>query len=176
MSSITDLLNSLGLEQYAQIFVANHVDLTTLQILADEDLKELGLPFGPRKRLLNAITELKQEPAVKQTEASAPVGTAEGERRQLTVLFCDMVGFTEIAHRVDPEVLQTIVRSYEEACSECIVRYDGYVFQCLGDGVVAFFGYPLAHEGEAGRAIRAGLDIVDTMTRLEVPEVEIGKR
>jgi class 3 adenylate cyclase/tetratricopeptide (TPR) repeat protein len=174
MNSITDLLKSLELEQYAQVFVDNHVDLKTLQILTDDDLKELGLPFGPRKRLLSALSDdPKQAPAKqpKPPEESAPAAAAEGERRQLTVLFCDMVGFTEIAHRVDPEVLQTIIRSYEDSCSECITRYEGYVFQCLGDGIVAFFGYPLAHEGESARAIRAGLDIVETMTRLQVPEV-----
>ncbi len=81
-----------------------------------------------------------------------------------------MVGFTELAHRVDPEVLQSIIRSYEDACAVCITRYDGYVFQRLGDGIVAFFGFPLAHEGEAERAIRAGLEIVETMAHLEVRE------
>jgi class 3 adenylate cyclase len=94
-----------------------------------------------------------------------------GERRQLTVLFCGMVGFTELANRVDPEVLQGIIRSYEDACAVCITRYEGYVFQRLGDGIVAFFGYPLAHEGEAERAIHAGLAIVESLSKLDVPEV-----
>ena len=96
--------------------------------------------------------------------------TPEGERRQLTVLFCDMVGFTELSGRVDPEVLNQIIRAYEDACAVCITRYEGYVYQRLGDGIVAFFGYPLAHEGEAERAIRAGLEIVEALSRLEVPE------
>jgi class 3 adenylate cyclase/tetratricopeptide (TPR) repeat protein len=94
----------------------------------------------------------------------------EGERRQLTVLFCDLVGFTELANRLDPEVLQGIIRSYEDACAVCIARYDGYVFQRLGDGIVAFFGYPLAHEGEAERAIHAGLSIIELLSKLDVPE------
>ena len=94
-----------------------------------------------------------------------------GERRQLTVLFCDMVGFTELANRVDPEVLHGIIRSYEDACAVCITRYEGYVFQRLGDGIVAFFGYPLAHEGEAERAIHAGLAIIESLSKLDVPEV-----
>jgi class 3 adenylate cyclase len=81
-----------------------------------------------------------------------------------------MVGFTELANRVDPEVLQRIIRSYEDACAVCITRYEGYVFQRLGDGIVAFFGYPLAHEGEAERAIRAGLEIIETMSKLDVPD------
>jgi class 3 adenylate cyclase len=95
----------------------------------------------------------------------------EGERRQLTVLFCDLVGFTELANRLDPEVLQGIVRSYEDACAVCITRYEGYVFQRLGDGIVAFFGYPLAHEGEAERAIHSGLEIIATLSQRDIPEV-----
>jgi len=93
----------------------------------------------------------------------------EGERRQLTVLFCDMVGFTELASRHDPEILQEIIRVYEDTCAAAIVRYEGYVFQRLGDGIVAFFGFPLAHEGEAERAIHAGLDIVDALSGIDVP-------
>ena len=81
-----------------------------------------------------------------------------------------MVGFTELASRVDPEVLQRIIRSYEDACAVCITRYEGYVFQRLGDGIVAFFGYPLAHEGEAERAIHAGLEIIESLSRLDVAD------
>ena len=99
------------------------------------------------------------------------LGQSAGERRQLTVLFCDMVGFTELANRVDPEVLDGIIRNYEDACAVCITRYEGYVFQRLGDGIVAFFGYPLAHEGEAERAIHAGLAIIESLSQLAVPEV-----
>jgi class 3 adenylate cyclase len=103
-----------------------------------------------------------------RSPARAPV--TEGERRQLTVLFCDMVGFTELASRLDPEVLQQIVRAYEDTCAACVTRYEGYVFQRLGDGIVAFFGYPLAHEGEAERAIRAGLEIIEALSKLDVPD------
>ena len=95
----------------------------------------------------------------------APVG----ERRQLTALFCDMVSFTELAYRLDPEALQVFLRAYEETCTSCIVRYEGFVFTLLGDGLLAFFGFPLAHEGEAERAIRAGLDIVEAIARLDFP-------
>jgi len=160
MSALEELLISLDLRQYRSLFAENEVDLRSLQVLTDEDLKQLGLPFGPRKRLLNAVAELKQR------EAQSSVG----ERRQLTVLFCDMVGFTELAGRLDPEVLQGIIRGYEDACADCIVRYDGYVFQRLGDGIVAFFGYPAAHEDDAERASRAGLDIVDALSKREFPQ------
>jgi class 3 adenylate cyclase/predicted ATPase len=108
--------------------------------------------------------------STRQSPAPNPQPPA-GERRQLTVMFCDMVGFTELANRVDPEVLQEIIRSYEDACAVCITRYEGYVFQRLGDGIVAFFGYPLAHEGEAERAIHAGLAIIESLAKLDVPEV-----
>jgi class 3 adenylate cyclase/tetratricopeptide (TPR) repeat protein len=165
MSALSDWLRTLDLEQYAPIFLENEVDLDTLQVLTDGDLKELGLPFGPRKRLLSARAKASDHPV------STSKADVQGERRQITVLFCDMVGFTELANRVDPEVLQSIIHSYEDACAVCITRFDGYVFQRLGDGIVAFFGFPLAHEGEAERAIRAGMRIVETMAHLEVPDV-----
>ena len=149
VDSIEDWLTSIGLEQYVDLLVRNEVDLSTLRILTDDDLKELGLPFGPRKRLLAA---LQADKSLGTAEATA---TQEGERRQLTVLFCDIIGFTELAQRVDPEVLQTIVRLYEDACAACIVHYDGYLYQRTGDGIIAFFGYPMAHESEASRAIRS---------------------
>ena len=98
-------------------------------------------------------------------EIAVSTSAPEGERRQLTVLFCDLVGFTELANRLDPEVLQGVIRSYEDACAVCITRYEGYVFQRLGDGIVAFFGYPLAHESEAERAIHAGLEIIATLSK-----------
>lgn len=101
-----------------------------------------------------------------------PEAKVAAERRQLTVLFCDIVGFSELSNRVDPEVLHQIIRSFADACVACVVRYDGYVFQRLVDGIVAFFGYPLAHEGEAERAIHAGLEIIAALSTLHVPEVE----
>ena len=163
-TSISELLRELDLEQYTALFVDNEVDLQTLKILSDDDLKELGLPFGPRKRLLAAL---------QQGDASRPArpSAEEGERRQLTVLFCDLVGFTELTLRVDPELMETIIRNYEDACAACISRYDGFIYRLLGDGILAFFGFPSAHEGEASRAIRAGLEIVETISRLDVPEV-----
>ena len=149
--SISDWLREIGLEQYAELFVRNEVDLPTLKVLTDDDLKELGLPFGPRKRVLAALR------AGNASEPAAQAAlTPEGERRQLTVLFCDLVGSTELTLRVDPELLETIIGKYEDACAACIGHYDGYVYRLLGDGVLAFFGFPLAHEGEAARAIRAG--------------------
>ncbi|QIG49240.1 AAA family ATPase [Nordella sp. HKS 07] len=171
MTSLTEWLNERGFAEHAQLFADNDVDLATLLLLTDGNLKELGLSFGARKRLLNALAEYK-------AARPEPMARAE-ERRQLTVMFCDMVGFTALAQRIDPEVLKDVVRGYEDACAACIARYEGYLFQRLGDGIVAFFGFPLAHEREAERAIRAGLDIIDAMTRFKSPdgsrlEVRIG--
>jgi class 3 adenylate cyclase/tetratricopeptide (TPR) repeat protein len=165
-STLTEWLTLHGLERFTPLFEQNEVDLQTLRLLTDDDLKELGLPFGPRKRILSLLGEERQ--LEKSSVPAAVVGAPAGERRQLTVLFCDMVGFTKLAHRLDPEALQGVVRAYEDACATCVNRYDGYVFTTLGDGVVAFFGYPLAHEGEAERAIRAGLDIVEAMAALQI--------
>ena len=172
-----DWLKTLGLEQYAPLFLENEVDFATVQILSDSDLKELGLPFGPRKRILSAVADLKPvtvngTPANTGRRASdGSAAAVDAERRQLTVLFCDMVGFTELASRLDPEVLQSVIRRYEDICAVCITRYEGYVFQRLGDGIVAFFGFPLAHEGEAERAVHAGLEIIDLLAATYLPEV-----
>jgi class 3 adenylate cyclase/tetratricopeptide (TPR) repeat protein len=138
------------------------------RVATDEDGKVLVWAGGAgngetENRRIGASEPLPQSP-IPNTQSLA-------ERRQLTVLFCDMVGFTELANRVDPEVLDGIVRSYEDACAVCVTRYEGYVFQRLGDGIVAFFGYPLAHEGEAERAIHAGLAIIESLAKLAVPEV-----
>jgi class 3 adenylate cyclase len=165
-ASLSEWLKVHGLERFIEIFESNEVDLATLRILTDGDLKELGLPFGPRKQILNLLNE--ERALETRANLSEQVSTPGGERRQLTVLFCDLVGFTKLAYKHDPEALQIIIRTYEEACSACVNRYEGYVFRTLGDGIVAFFGFPLAHESEAERAIRAGLDIVNAMTQLRV--------
>ncbi|HKQ26012.1 MAG TPA: AAA family ATPase [Burkholderiales bacterium] len=162
-------LGSLGLAQYAELFAVNAIDAEVLADLTDDELRQLGVPLGHRKKLLKAIASLDGA-AAPDTDPAPTTKPPAGERRQLTVLFCDMVGFTELANRVDPEVLQRIIRSYEDACAVCIARYEGYVFQRLGDAIVAFFGYPLAHEGEAERAIRAALEIIESLAKLDVPD------
>ncbi len=167
------------MSQYAKAFETNDIDIDVLANIDDQALKDIGVTsVGHRVKLLKAIAELRAGQATvpsseQMHEVAAPesITRLEGERRQLTVLFCDMVGFTELANRVDPEVLEGVIRSYEEECAVCITRYEGYVFQRLGDGIVAFFGYPLAHEGEAERAIRAGLSIIDSLSKLDVAEI-----
>lgn len=137
---IADWLVKIGLAEYTELFVENELDLETLRDLTDADLRELGLPFGPRKRLLNALKQ-----------ATEP----DGERRQLTVLYCDIVGSTQLAQLVDPEVLQTIIGLYEDTCAECISRYDGYIHQRQGDGLIAFLAF--LSRTKARRHARSGL-------------------
>jgi class 3 adenylate cyclase/tetratricopeptide (TPR) repeat protein len=168
ISSVAEWLKSHGFERFTQIFEQNEVDLTTLRVLTESDLKELGVPFGPRKRILSLLSE--ERAVEKLSDLGGYVVAPIGERRQLTVLFCDLVGFTKLAYKHDPEALQIIIRSYEQACASCVNRYEGYVFRMLGDGVVAFFGFPLAHESEAERAIRTALDIIEAMRRLHFPK------
>lgn len=179
MTAFAQWLRETGLDRYAKILRDNDIDFSNIKALTEVELKELGLTLGHRKNLLAAIAALNSS-AAKASDATKPatatitsvVGSDSGERRQLTVLFCDLVGFTQLASRVDPEVLQEVIRAYEDACAACVTRYEGYVFQRLGDGVVAFFGYPLAHEGEAERAIHAGLAILDAMSTLRVADME----
>ena len=171
--STREWLAAIGLEQYVERFEENRIDVDVLPLLSDQDLKDLGIPLGDRRRLLAAISQggtPARPPPVSIEPGLAAGPVPQGERRQLTVLFCDMVGFTELASRLDPEILQNIIRVYEDTCAAPITRYEGYVFQRLGDGIVAFFGYPLAHEGEAERAIHAGLDIIDAFAKLDVPD------
>jgi class 3 adenylate cyclase/predicted ATPase len=188
MSDLGTWLDGLGLGKYAHILAENEVDFEILPALSEQDLEKIGIPLGARKKLLNALAAKQSghplapvggsrpsvatatEPPEAPMPAESPSLTG-GERRQLTVLFCDMVGFTELASRVDPEVLERVIRRYEDTCAAAITRYDGYVFQRLGDGIVAFFGYPLAHEGEAERAVHAGLEIIKALAKLEFPEV-----
>ncbi|MFN4142402.1 AAA family ATPase [Aestuariivirga sp.] len=159
MSDLDSWLRAHGLEQHAELFSRNDVDLATLAILTERDLEELGLPFGARKRLLAAAKGLVKSGGSMEEE----------QRRQLTVLFCDIVGYTALSARLDPEILTGVVTSYENLCAICVARYEGYLFQRLGDGIVAFFGYPQAHEREAERAIRAGLDILEGAKGLDFP-------
>ncbi len=155
-------LESLGLGQYAEAFAANDVDLRALIHLTDDDLKDLGLSLGHRRIVLAAINDLRQDEqsgTVAANHSEAP--SAQPEHRQLTVMFCDLVGFTELAHALDPEEMRDLVQQYQRIVTGAVRRFDGYVAKFLGDGVLGYFGWPQAHEDEADRAVRAGLCIVD---------------
>jgi class 3 adenylate cyclase len=143
-------LRSLGLGQYEALFRASEIDADILPELTDVDLKELGVPLGHRKRLLRAISGL----AAAETLAAPSASTGSkphdaAERRQLTVMFCDLVGSTALSARFDPEELREELRAYQNAVSGVVARYDGFVAKFMGDGVLAYFGYPRAHEDDA---------------------------
>ncbi len=156
-----DWLRAHDLGEFEARFVEHEVDLKTLQILTDADLKELGLGFGPRKRVLSAIAgSLRQDEAPREASAPPPAVDSVGERRQMTVMFCDLVGSTALSTQIDPEELRELIQTYRKACGDVVARYDGHVAQYLGDGLLIYFGWPMAHEDQAERAVRAGLEIV----------------
>jgi class 3 adenylate cyclase len=172
-------LRRLGLEQYAQLFRDNDIDREILCGMTAEDLKELGISsFGHRRRLLNAILALGEEPttddvahsATSATSAPACPPTIDAERRQLTVMFCDLVGSTALSARFDPEDLRDLIGAYHRCVAETVARFDGFVAKYMGDGVLVYFGYPQAHEDDAERAVRAGLALVEAVDRLDSPE------
>jgi class 3 adenylate cyclase len=181
-------LRRLGLEQYAPAFRDNDVDGQVLPELTAEDLISIGVTsVGHRRKLLSAIAALgaaAPAPALTATPASVPPPTpvpAQAERRQLTVMFCDLVGSTALSTGMDPEDLRDVIASFQNRCSAAIRRYDGFVAKYMGDGILVYFGYPRAHEDEAERSVRAGLDIVDAMAELNAavprpPGVELAVR
>jgi class 3 adenylate cyclase len=154
-------LRGLGLQQYEQAFRDNAIDAAVLPELTTDDLKDLGVSLvGHRRKLLAAIAALRAE--VRPKPAAEPgeiTGTSAAERRQLTVMFCDLVGSTALAARLDPEDLREIIAAYHRTVGEIVAGFDGFVSRYMGDGVLVYFGYPQAHEDDAERAVRAGLRI-----------------
>jgi class 3 adenylate cyclase/tetratricopeptide (TPR) repeat protein len=165
MVDLKSWLEELGMGQYAQSFVANDIDFDVLPDLTEAELERLGVSLGHRKRLRRAITALTST-ASKNSPATTPAQELQAERRQVTVMFCDLVGSTELSSRLDPEELRDTVRAYQQACTEAIGRFEGFVAQYLGDGILAYFGYPSTHEGEAERAVRAGLAVLSSVDQI----------
>jgi len=163
-------LEDIGLGRYADLFAQNRVDLDVLPDLTEADLAELGVPLGDRKRLLRAMASLADATAVSGSAATRPTfvgrprATPAAERRQLTVMFCDMVGSTALSEQFDPEDLRDIIAAYRETCARVVEHYDGFVARYIGDGILVYFGYPKAHEDDAERAVRTGLEIVRTIS------------
>ncbi len=162
-------LRSLGLEQYEQAFRDNAVDEHVLPELTAQDLKDLGvMPVGDRRKLLSAIARLQAQ-AAPPAAAPQPHPTEEvpqAERRQLTLLFCDLVGSTALSGRLDPEDLREVIRVYHVCVAEVVQHHGGFVAKYMGDGVLAYFGYPQAREDAAEQAVRTGLALVDAVSRL----------
>jgi predicted ATPase/class 3 adenylate cyclase len=159
---IANWLRELGLEEHAPAFARNRIDAELLPEISDADLRELGVTaLGDRKKLRRAIEALADVRG-----GSDAVGSGVAERRQLTLLFCDLVDSTALSTRLDPEELRDVVRAYQEACVDSIRRYDGFVAKYLGDGVLAYFGYPRAQEDAPERGVRAGLAVVEAVGEL----------
>ena len=170
MRDIVDIaawLRELGLERYEQAFQEAEIDAEVLPELTDADLKELGIPLGPRKKLVKAIAVLG---GGAERLSARPGKPAEAERRQLTVLFCDLVGSTAISAGLDPEDMREVITAYQNCCAEIVRQFDGHVAKFMGDSVLAYFGYPQAHEDDAERAVRAGLELVRAVARLTAPD------
>ena len=171
---VADWLGRLGLGQYAPAFAANDIDGEVLPELTAEDLIGLGVAsIGHRRKLLAAIAALRSgatEPVIETPPTGAAAISSEAERRQLTVMFCDLVGSTPLSTRFDPEDLREILGAYHRCVAETVARFAGFVAKYMGDGVLVYFGYPEAHEDDAERAVRAGLALIDAVAGLEAPE------
>ncbi|MGA2314585.1 MAG: adenylate/guanylate cyclase domain-containing protein [Xanthobacteraceae bacterium] len=169
MQQIADWLEKLGLAQYAQRFVENEIDVSVLRHLTDQDLKDIGVPLGHRRKMLTAIGELAgAAPAAPEPAPGTERKTQDSaERRQVTVMFSDLVGSTALSARMDPEDLREVISAYQKCVAETVRRFGGFVAKYMGDGVLVYFGYPQAHEDDAERAVRAGLELVAAVARLK---------
>jgi class 3 adenylate cyclase/tetratricopeptide (TPR) repeat protein len=166
-------LRGLGLGQYEAMFRESEIDAEVLPELTESDLSQLGVPLGHRKRLLKAIAALgavEKAPATVAGPIREDAVSPGGERRQLTVMFCDLVGSTALSEKLDPEELRSLLNAYRTLCGEVIARYEGFVARYVGDGILTYFGWPTAHEEDAARALRAALEIVHTVKRASSTE------
>jgi class 3 adenylate cyclase/predicted ATPase len=168
MQQIADWLERLGLSEYAQRFAENGIDISVLRYLTDQDLKDIGVLLGHRRKMLAAIAALAGAPAATGPPPAAvePKPHDSAERRQVTVMFSDLVGSTALAASMDPEDLGEVVSAYQKCVAETVRRFGGFVAKYLGDGVLVYFGYPQAHEDDAERSVRAGLELVAAVARL----------
>ena len=171
-------LQSLGLERYEPLFRDNEIDWEVLPKLTSDDLREIGVvAIGHRRKLLDAIAALGAVvPAAETAAAVDAPAPADAERRQLTVLFCDLVGSTALSSRLDPEDLREVIAAYHRAVANIVAEFDGFVAKYMGDGVLVYFGYPRAHEDDAERAVRAGLGAIDAVGRLDVKSIKLQAR
>ena len=174
MADLSQWLAQFGLEPLAGVLAAADVDFDILPDLTEQDFEKLGISLGHRRKLLKAIATLhgdskippdkpEQQPVNPASTTQAP----EAERRQVTVLFSDLVGSTALATALDPEDLSRLIKRYQDACAGSVARFDGYIAKFMGDGVLAYFGYPQAHEDAAERSVRAALAIIDTVRQIE---------
>ncbi len=170
VNDIKRWLEDLDLGRYVEAFQANAIDVELLPDLDEADLEKIGVAaLGHRKKLLRAIAELGSEPAATPAAAEAPP-SGRAERRQLTVMFCDLVCSTELSRRLDPEDLREVMRRYQDTVAGLVARFEGHVAKFLGDGVLAFSGWPRAYEDQAERAVRSGLAAVEAVANLKTED------
>ena len=171
MQQVADWLEKLGLGQYAQRFAENDISFSVLPDLTDQDLREIGISLGHRRQLLRAIAELpsgaKDTPKAAAATAASAASKDTAERRQVTVMFSDLVGSTALSARMDPEDLREVISAYQKCVAETVERFGGFVAKYMGDGVLVYFGYPQAHEDDAERAVRAGLELIQAVGGLK---------
>jgi class 3 adenylate cyclase/tetratricopeptide (TPR) repeat protein len=171
---VGEWLRNLGLGRYERVFIENAIDSDVLPELTEGDLEELGLALGDRKRVIRAIRAMLPGSRAAAL-ASGVAGDSQGaqpfpasaERRHLTVMICDLVGSTALSDRLDPEDMGAVIDAYHAACARSVLAYDGFLAEFRGDGILAYFGYPRAHEDDAERTVRAALDITAAVSRLE---------
>ena len=174
MQQIADWLKKLGMSEYAQRFAESDIDIDVLSELTDHDFDRLGVSLGHRRKILRAIRELSASPIAASTERQASAPTVPepapkdtAERRQVTVMFSDLVGSTALSARMDPEDLREVISAYQKCVAETVQRFGGFVAKYMGDGVLIYFGYPQAHEDDAERAVRAGLELMAAVGALK---------
>ncbi len=172
MQQIADWLEKLGMSEYAQRFSENRIDFSVLPDLTDQHLKDLGIALGDRLKMLRAIRELAEANAPSQRpELAEPRPQDTAERRQVTVMFSDLVGSTALSARMDPEDLREVIAAYQKCVADTVRRFGGFVAKYMGDGVLVYFGYPRAHEDDAERAVRAGLELIAEVSNLKTGAV-----
>ena len=177
-ASITEWLQGLSLGEYEQVFIENDIDVGLLPELDDGDLEKIGVAsLGHRKRILKAVRDLSADAPQDSDSTQAPAEHIEGqkrdaERRQLTVMFCDMVGSTALSQRLDPEDFRDVIRRYQDSVAGAVTRYGGHVAKYLGDGVLAYFGWPQSFEDQAERAVLAGRDAVEAVAAISIASEE----
>ena len=174
MQQIADWLEKLGMAEYAERFAENDIDMAVLPDLTDQHLKDLGVSLGHRLKMRRAIRDLSSVSAAVAAPSALldiePTRRDDAERRQLTVMFTDLVGSTALSTTLDPEDLRSVIGAYHKCVAETVARFDGFVARYMGDGVLIYFGYPHAHEDDAERAVRAGLAIIEAIGKLGIQE------
>ena len=178
MSDVNSWLTGLGLGKYCSAFASAEVDFETLPDLTENDLKELGLPLGPRRKILMGIQRLGMTSNSVETPITAAASSADSfacntssdaERRHLTVMFVDLVGSTAMASRIDPEDMHHVITNYQNTVAGVVARFEGFVAKFMGDGVLCYFGWPRANEDDAVRAVLAGLAMIEDVSRCHEP-------